>query len=71
MLERTVSAMCDPGALVLDYSRLVTATAPRLSGNVVGPWKTVISLDYGRAVASDIPDLVGKQEFLLIVLKLF
>lgn len=42
-----------------------------LSGNFVGPWKTVISLSYGRALASDIPDLEGKQEFLVVVLKLF
>jgi len=38
---------------------------------VVGPWKTVISLNYGRALVSDIADLEGKQEFLLVVLKLF
>ncbi|HKQ59895.1 MAG TPA: hypothetical protein VJS92_01345, partial [Candidatus Polarisedimenticolaceae bacterium] len=42
-----------------------------LSANVVGPWKTVISGSYGRAVASDIPELEGEQEFLLLVLKLF
>jgi hypothetical protein len=42
-----------------------------LSGNVVGPWKTVISLSYGIAVRSDIPPLEGEQEFLLLVLKLF
>lgn len=42
-----------------------------LSGNVVGPWKTVISLNYGRALSSDLPGLVGKQEFLLAILKLF
>jgi hypothetical protein len=34
-------------------------------------WKTVVSLNYGYAVSSDIPDLEGKQEFLLVVLKLF
>lgn len=42
-----------------------------LSGNVVGPWKTVISLNYGYAFDSDIPDLEGEQEFLLLILKLF
>lgn len=42
-----------------------------ISGNVVGPWKTVISASYGRAIVSDIPDLEGSQEFLLMVLKLF
>ena len=30
-----------------------------------------ISLGYGRALASDIPDLEGNQEFFLLVLKLF
>ncbi len=42
-----------------------------LSGNTVGPWKTVISLNYGYAIQSDIPSLEGEQEFLLLILKLF
>jgi hypothetical protein len=42
-----------------------------ISANLVGPWKTVINLDYGYALASDVPDLEGQQEFLLFVLKLF
>jgi hypothetical protein len=42
-----------------------------LGANVVGPWKTVISLSYGYALASDIPDLEGEQEFVLFVFKLF
>jgi hypothetical protein len=42
-----------------------------LSGNVIGPWQTVISLSYGYALASDIPDLEGQQEFFLLILKLF
>ena len=42
-----------------------------LSSNFVGPWKTVISLNYGYALDSDIPDLEGEQEFLLVILKLF
>ena len=42
-----------------------------LSGNFVGPWKTVININYGYAVASDIPDLEGEQEFLIAVFKLF
>jgi hypothetical protein len=48
-----------------------TFTGIGLSGNVVGPWKTVINLNYGYALSSDIPDLEGEQEFLLLVLKLF
>jgi hypothetical protein len=46
-------------------------TGVGLSGNVVGPWKTVVSLNYGYALKSDIPELEGEQEFLLIILKLF
>ena len=46
-------------------------TGVGLSGNFVGPWKTLINLSYGRAVQSDIEDLEGSQEFLLVILKLF
>ena len=42
-----------------------------LSGNLVGPWRTLININYGYALRSDIPDLEGEQEFLLLVLKLF
>ncbi len=42
-----------------------------LSANLVGPWKTVINLIWGVALASDIPELEGEQEFLLLVFKLF
>ena len=42
-----------------------------LSANLVGPWKTIINLNYGYALHSDIPDLEGEQEFLLFVFKLF
>jgi hypothetical protein len=46
-------------------------TGAGLSGNVIGPWKTVIVASYGRAVQSDIPGLEGKQDFLFTILKLF
>jgi hypothetical protein len=42
-----------------------------LSGNFVGPWKTVVNVSYGYALSSDISDLEGQQEFLVLVLKLF
>jgi len=42
-----------------------------VSANLVGPWLTVISLGYGRAMLSDIPGLEGKQEYFLAVYKLF
>ncbi len=46
-------------------------TGMGFSGNVIGPWKTVIQGSYGRAIASDVSELEGKQEFLLLVFKLF
>jgi len=42
-----------------------------ITANLVGPWKTVYTVNYGYAVASDIPDLQGSQEFFVLVLKLF
>lgn len=42
-----------------------------LSGNVVGPWQTIIQGGYYRAIQSGIPGLAGSQQFLLLVLKLF
>lgn len=52
-----------------DGSRSFTGAG--LSGNFPGPWKTVFNLSYGRALASDIPELEGQDEFLFLVLKLF
>jgi hypothetical protein len=46
-------------------------TGVGISGNVIGPWKTVLNLDVGYAMASDIPELEGEFEALLVVLKLF
>lgn len=46
-------------------------TGVGLSANLVGPWQTVINLNYGYALNSDIPDLEGESEFLLLVFKLF
>lgn len=48
-----------------------TFTGLGVSGNFVGPWKTVTAASYGRAIGSDVPELRGKQEFLVTVLKLF
>ena len=33
-----------------------------LSGNVMGPWSTLVRFDWGIGVKSDIPGLEGKQE---------
>jgi hypothetical protein len=46
-------------------------TGAGISANFVGPWKTVYSASYGRALASDIPDLEGADEFFVLILKLF
>jgi hypothetical protein len=46
-------------------------TGVGVSGNVVGPWKTVWQISWGRALDSDVAGLEGKQEFLFLVLKLF
>ncbi len=61
-------------ARVLDKSSAAgnqAFTGAGISGNVIGPWQTVIAASYGRAVQSDISQLVGKQEFMFTVLKLF
>jgi hypothetical protein len=42
-----------------------------LSFNVVGPWKTIWRGSYGRAITSDVAELEGTQEFMIVVLKLF
>lgn len=46
-------------------------TGAGLSFNFPFKWKTLWSFSYGRALQSDIPELEGEQEFLLVVLKLF
>lgn len=48
-----------------------TFTGAGLSANFVGPWRTVINVDYGYAVQSDIEPLEGESEFLILVFKLF
>jgi len=42
-----------------------------IGANFVAPWKLVVSLSYGRALWSDVPELEGEEEFLLLVLRLF
>jgi len=42
-----------------------------LSANFVGPWKTIYSVSYGHALASDIPALDDADEFFVLILKLF
>jgi len=42
-----------------------------LGANLVGPWKSVVNFSYGYALNSDIDDLEGEQEFMLMIFKLF
>ncbi len=42
-----------------------------LAGQFVGPWGLLFRLDWGIAVASDVPEFEGEQEVQLTVLKLF
>jgi hypothetical protein len=55
----------------LEDDRFRNHTGAGLSFNVVGKWKTIWRGSYGRAIASDVPALVGKQEFQVVFLKLF
>lgn len=52
-------------------ARITNHTGLGLSGNVLGPWKTVWQLDYGYALRSDVKATRGDQEVLLVILKLF
>ncbi len=55
----------------LEDDRYRDHTGASLSFNVVGPWKTIWQASYGRALISDVPQLEGKQEFQIVILKLF
>jgi hypothetical protein len=46
-------------------------TGVGLSGNFIGPWKTVFALSYGYALGADVAAIEGQQEFLVTVFKLF
>lgn len=41
------------------------------SANFVAPWQTIVNIDVGYALASDIPEVEGDFEVLAFVLKLF
>ena len=42
-----------------------------IAANFVAPWKLAFSVGYGRALWSDIRELEGQDEFLIVVLRLF
>jgi len=42
-----------------------------VSGNLMGPWQTIVQFDVGVALQSGIPDLKGDTEFLIGLLKYF
>jgi hypothetical protein len=55
----------------LEDDRFRNHTGAGLSFNIPLPWTMILQGSYGRAIASDVPGLEGKQEFQLILLKLF
>ncbi|HXV76385.1 MAG TPA: hypothetical protein VD788_08695, partial [Candidatus Polarisedimenticolaceae bacterium] len=55
----------------LSSSETQSHTGVGLAANFVAPWKLVISASYGRAIASDNPELVGSDEFFVLILRLF
>ncbi len=61
-------------ARVRDESSSASAqsfTGVGMSVNTVGPWKTLIAASWGHALDADVTELKGKDEFSLLVLKLF
>lgn len=65
---------------LVDYARVrdryafdqdINLTGVGLSANFVGPWRTIIALDYGYALHCDIEEIEGSNEFLFVVFKLF
>jgi hypothetical protein len=68
-----VDAMLDRAyvrdGLVSDHYQ--TFTGFGVSGNLMGPWQTVLQFDVGLAIGSDIPKLRGDTEFLVGLLRYF
>jgi hypothetical protein len=56
------------GLTSVEYNRF---TGFGFSGNLMGPWQTIVQFDIGVAVLSDFPDLKGNTEFLIGLLKYF
>ncbi len=42
-----------------------------IAANFVAPWKLAFQVSYGRSLWSDIPELEGNSEFLVVALRLF
>ena len=42
-----------------------------IAANFVAPWKLAFQVSYGHALWSDIPELEGQNEFLVVALRLF
>jgi hypothetical protein len=55
----------------LEDDRFRNHTGVGLSFNIPVPWTMILQGSYGRAIASDVPGLKGKQEFQILLLKLF
>ena len=62
------------GARVRDESRpegWQSHSGLALTANFLGPWETILRLQAGYAIQSDLPELQGKVDVYLVVLKLF
>ncbi len=42
-----------------------------IGGNFIGPWNTIINIDYGYGLYSDIDNAEGESEFRFVMLKVF
>ncbi len=56
------------GLTSIEFNRF---TGFGVSGNLMGPWQTIVQFDIGVAVQSDFPALKGNTEFLIGLLKYF
>ncbi|RMF74715.1 MAG: hypothetical protein D6738_05650 [Acidobacteria bacterium] len=55
----------------LGLDRTTSHTGIGIAANFPGPWRTLIRLDVGYALRSDLPEAEGDTEFLLVVFRLF
>ncbi|MDH3284446.1 MAG: hypothetical protein OEQ13_06860, partial [Acidobacteriota bacterium] len=55
----------------LQDGRTSNHTGIGFAASFPGPWETLIRLDVGYALESDIKEIEGDTEFLLVVLRLF
>ncbi len=42
-----------------------------IAGSFIGPWNTIINIDYGYGISSDVKQAEGESEFRAVILKVF